>query len=131
MERQTKQRRVIIEELGKLSKLRIHPTASELYVEIRKKLPRISLGTVYRNLEDLSKEGQIVKVNCNSFCRFDIHNEKEKYHVICRRCEKVFDIKQPIKISFDKEAFEKETGFKVLDLRINICGICKNCKNKR
>ena len=52
----TVQRKVIVDELRKL---KCHPTADELYEVVRRKLPRISLGTVYRNLEVLSANGEI------------------------------------------------------------------------
>ena len=57
--RMTHQRRLILDEL---KKLKTHPTADEIYVIVRKKMPRISLGTVYRNLEILSETGQIIKI---------------------------------------------------------------------
>ena len=54
--RMTRQRRVILEELCKVD---THPSADEVYVMVRKRLPRISLGTVYRNLEILTQSGEI------------------------------------------------------------------------
>jgi len=57
--RMTRQRRIILEELRKVDS---HPTADEVYEMVRRQLPRISLGTVYRNLEILSREGLIQKV---------------------------------------------------------------------
>ena len=56
--RNTKQRKVIIEELRKFHS---HPTADEIHRMVRKRLPRISLGTVYRNLALLSQMGMIRK----------------------------------------------------------------------
>jgi Fur family ferric uptake transcriptional regulator len=55
----TRQRRVILEELRKVN---THPSADEIYEIVRKRLPRISLGTVYRNLEILSESGDIQKL---------------------------------------------------------------------
>jgi len=55
----TKQRRVIVEEL---KKLKTHPTATLIYELVRKRLPRISLGTVYRNLDLLAEAGIIQKL---------------------------------------------------------------------
>ena len=56
--RLTNQRQVILEELRKV---KTHPTAGELYDMVRVRLPRIGLGTVYRNLELLSSSGIIKK----------------------------------------------------------------------
>ena len=57
--RMTQQRQVILEELRLC---RSHPTADELYSRVRRRLPRISLGTVYRNLETLAERGLIRKM---------------------------------------------------------------------
>ena len=67
--RMTRQRRVILEELRKVNN---HPSAYEIYEFVRKRLPRISLGTVYRNLEILSESGDIQKLEPGcSLKRFD------------------------------------------------------------
>ncbi|MCJ7604005.1 MAG: transcriptional repressor, partial [Desulfobulbaceae bacterium] len=58
--RMTKQRQVILEELRKV---KTHPTADDMYQMLRKKMPKISLGTVYRNLEILSESGIIQKLD--------------------------------------------------------------------
>ena len=62
----TRQRMVILDELRKVSS---HPTADEVYEMVRKNLPRISLGTVYRNLEILSVMGLISKLEIDGFWR--------------------------------------------------------------
>lgn len=59
MIRLTTQRQIILEELAKV---KTHPTASELYDMVRKRLPRIGLGTVYRNLELMADSGMILKI---------------------------------------------------------------------
>ena len=58
--RMTNQRQIILEEVKKVHS---HPTADEVYERVRKKIPRISMGTVYRNLDVLSKTGLIRKID--------------------------------------------------------------------
>ncbi len=58
--RNTRQRRLILEELRKL---KTHPTAASLYAIVRRRMPKISLGTVYRNLELLNQMGMIRKLD--------------------------------------------------------------------
>ncbi len=58
--RTTKQRQVILEEIKKVSS---HPTADEVHALVRKKLPKISLGTIYRNLEFLAGQNQILRLD--------------------------------------------------------------------
>ena len=57
--RMTRQRMVILEELRKV---KTHPTADELYAMVRTRMPRISLGTVYRNLDFLTESKEILKL---------------------------------------------------------------------
>ena len=67
--RMTQQRQVILEELRNVN---THPSADEIYEMVRKRLPRISLGTVYRNLEILCASGEIQKLEAGgSIKRFD------------------------------------------------------------
>jgi Fur family peroxide stress response transcriptional regulator len=69
-----------------------HPTADTVYMNIRSIYPNISLGTVYRNLNLLADQGEILKINCQDGCdRFD-GNVKPHYHFLCNGCKKVLDI---------------------------------------
>ena len=82
-QRNTPQRKVILEELQKAAS---HPTAAELYEIVRRRLPRISLGTVYRNLELLSESGLIRKLSMGSAeARFDGDLEDYKRWTETRR----------------------------------------------
>lgn len=69
-----------------------HPTADTIYMNIRATHPNISLGTVYRNLNLLAEQGEIIKINCqDGSVRFD-GNSKPHYHFLCRECGSVLDI---------------------------------------
>lgn len=124
--RMTKQRAVILETLRSLN---THPTADELYAIVKKKLPRISLGTVYRNLDLLSSSGEInLLEQAGQQKRFD-GNTAPHYHVRCTACGKVGDI-------FTAEAPLPETEnlkvehFTIHSADITFYGICKDCENK-
>ena len=86
--RMTRQRKVILEELRKVD---THPSADEVYEMVRKRIPRISLGTVYRNLEILSERGDIQKLELGcTLKRFDGVPENH-YHIRCVDCGRVVD----------------------------------------
>ncbi len=69
-----------------------HPTADTVYMHIRATYPNISLGTVYRNLNLLAEQGEIIKINCQDGSdRFDGYAEPH-YHFLCNDCGKVMDI---------------------------------------
>lgn len=75
-----------------LSQTKEHPTADMIYMKIRAKHPNISLGTVYRNLNLLAEQGEIIKISCqDGGDRFDA-NSKPHYHFLCKGCGKVVDI---------------------------------------
>lgn len=121
--RMTKQRQIILEELRKL---KTHPTARELYELVRSRLARISLGTVYRNLDVLTRAGLVQKLDvAGTEKRFDGTRE-EHYHIRCIRCGKVADMPlDPIPAL--KEAVQKVTGFTVTSHRVEFLGICDAC----
>jgi len=124
--RKTEQRRVILEEL---CRLRTHPTANEIYEIVRKRLPRISLGTVYRNLEMLSESGMIQKLEmAGTQKRFDgiVGNH---YHVRCLECGRVEDVSSP-PLSELNNAFNGFTGYEILWHRLEFVGLCPRCKGK-
>lgn len=122
--RMTTQRQVILEELRKLKS---HPTAGELCQIVRQRLPRISLGTVYRNLEILSRSGVILKLEVAGLeMRFDGTVENH-YHVRCLSCGRVADVDMgPL------EGLEKTVGdlcdFELLGHRLEFVGHCPACR---
>ncbi len=127
--RMTHQRELILEELGNCHN---HPTADALYERIKKKLPRISLATVYRNLEILSEAGMIRKLEiCGRQKRFDKEVEQHD-HIFCVQCRRIDDIKfdQSRIISLEED---QSQGYKISGCRIEFFGICSKCqaKNKK
>ena len=70
----------------------VHPTAEQVYDIARRSYPKISLGTVYRNLNQLADHGILKKI-CSSYgsVRFDGRTDPH-FHMICSCCEKVFDV---------------------------------------
>ena len=85
----TNQRDVILSELRAVKS---HPTADELYTQVRRRLPRVSLATVYRNLEWLSEQGLAKKIEVGGRQkRFD-GDISDHYHVRCQKCGRVADV---------------------------------------
>jgi Fur family ferric uptake transcriptional regulator len=119
----TRQRKVILEELRKVD---THPSADEVYEMVRQRLPRISLGTVYRNLEILSKTGVIQKLEPGSTLkRFD-GNPDAHYHLRCMQCERIFDAHFDIDLKLPREA-GKISNFKIIGHKLEFIGLCSDC----
>ena len=122
----TKQRQVILEELRKLN---THPSADEIYKVVRRHLPRISLGTVYRNLEVLSELGKIQKLELSgSLKRFD-WNTKKHYHIRCVRCNRVDDAPIAPLNQLENDLY-KATVFEIIGHNLEFIGFCPECSKK-
>ena len=125
--RMTRQRRAILEAL---TRVRTHPTADEVYRMVRRRLPRISLGTVYRNLELLSERGLIGKLEAGgSRRRFDA-DVREHYHVRCLGCGRVADVSASPAISSTRTV-RGESGYEIVGHRLEWVGLCPRCTRKR
>jgi Fur family ferric uptake transcriptional regulator len=125
--RKTKQREVILDEL---MKLRTHPGADELYGRVKKRLPRISLGTVYRNLEMLSREGIIRRLEtAGSQKRFDA-DTGDHQHIRCVRCGRIDDLAAGRDRARCDARVAKGTGYRVLGRRVEYLGVCPACGKK-
>ena len=121
--RMTRQRQVILEEVRKI---KTHPSADEVYEIVRKRLPRISLGTVYRNLEMLTETGDIQKLEAGgSPKRFD-GNPDDHYHARCIRCDRIVDAHLEIDLKINGELSD-ETGFKISGHKLEFVGLCPSC----
>ena len=121
--RMTSQRQVILEEL---QKVKSHPTANEIYDMVRKRLPRIGLGTVYRNLEILADKDIIKKLEVGGEQkRFD-GDTSSHYHIRCVECNRVDDIFIEKNQRLEKSA-SKCCSYKVLDHHVQFSGICSDC----
>ena len=124
MLRLTTQRQVILEELNKV---KTHPTANELYDMVRKRLPRIGLGTVYRNLELMAENGMILKIEVGgSQKRFDATTDTH-YHIRCSQCGKVDDIDMPVITDLVQEA-SSTSAYQIIGHHIEFTGICSDCQ---
>ncbi len=92
MRNYSKQRELILQVLRSTD---THPTVQWVYEECRKIMPKISLGTVYRNLTELKKDGQIVEISVgDGFQHFD-GNIKDHLHFHCNKCGAILDCEIP------------------------------------
>ena len=122
----TRQRKVILEELRKVN---THPSADEIYEMVRRRLPRISLGTVYRNLEVLSELGEIQKLQLSgSLKRFDWNTIKH-YHISCIHCNRVDDAPIAPLNQLENELYEA-TVFEIIGHNLEFIGLCPECSRK-
>lgn len=121
----SKQREIILDTLRNNV---VHPTAEYIYEILKEEDTKISLATLYRNLNQLADKGIIKKIDgLESSSHYD-HNTHAHYHFICDKCKKVFDVSEDIAPHI-VEKIEGETGFVVTSHDIAIHGLCKDCKD--
>ena len=121
--RLTRQRQVILEELQSVT---THPTAEEVYAMAKRRLPRISLGTVYRNLDVLADLGLVrVLEMASQQKRFDA-DMRPHHHIRCQACGRVDDIWHQLALSVDPLALD--TPYQVTGYELELTGICPHCQ---
>lgn len=122
--RMTKQKRVILEVL---KNTKSHPTADWVYDKVRKKIPNISLGTVYRNLNILKSQGEIIELSYGKgFSRFD-GNSSRHYHFTCEHCGKILDVETPPPFAEIEEDITRKLGVSIKRHRLEFYGACSDC----
>ncbi|MCP4896471.1 MAG: transcriptional repressor [bacterium] len=123
--RATKQRRFVFEAIKKAHR---HPTADWVFDQVRIDMPKISLGTVYRNLNVLKNEGQLREIlgtdrRARYEARMDPHG-----HFICLVCSEVRDVEDVPAIEW--EPLRDLVGCEVMEQRVEFRGLCPACRRK-
>jgi Fur family ferric uptake transcriptional regulator len=122
--RMTRQREVILEELRKVD---THPSADEVHAMVRRRLPRVSLGTIYRNLEILSEAGEIRKIeSAGHVKRFD-GDVGHHDHVRCIRCDRLADVRVDLSVDIDAR-LQADTDFRIYGHHLEFIGVCPRCQ---
>lgn len=112
-----------------LSTRKDHPTAEFIYTNVRKIYPKISLGTVYRNLALLEELGQIQKISCGGGVEHFDADIRPHYHFICNECSSVLDIEMD-NLDFLNTLASTNFGGVIKRHTAFFYGICPACVNK-
>lgn len=122
----SRQRKAVLDYLRSTTS---HPTAEEIYSFIRQEFPKISLGTIYRNLNLLVDQGEITRLNCgDNVEHFDAVTEAH-IHFICRQCGRIQDLKYDFADDMDSDAQESCSG-KIEGHELYFYGTCDQCLSK-
>ena len=122
MMRYSRQRSKILEVLQGTER---HPTAEWIFEQVRQTVPNISLGTVYRNLNQLADGHLIQRIYDDGFVRYDGNMDRHD-HFRCARCQRIFDIHIPLE-GID-EIISRDERFSTADYSVEIIGICNDCR---
>lgn len=121
--RQSQQRAVVLQVVQSTMD---HPTAEWVHRQARRRLPRISLGTVYRNLKRLAGEGTIREIHAGGHpARFD-GNTGRHYHIRCLGCGRVNDLPMSVDTRLEEEA-ARAMNYRIVGHQVEIHGLCPAC----
>ena len=121
----TKQRKIILEELQKVHS---HPTASEVHLLVKKRLPDVGLATVYRALNFFVKNQLALRLHSKSKeARYDGCIEKH-CHLICKGCGHVMDLTDVEDIKIKSKQLDK-AKFEIFPSYIELFGVCQHCNS--
>ena len=104
-----------------------HPSVEQIYGQIRKDHPTMSLATVYKNILLIKSLGEVLELGFpDGSNRYDGNKPYPHPHVICIKCRKIVDPKLDSLENMKKEV-SAETNFKILNHRLDFFGICSDC----
>ena len=122
--RNTVQRAMTLEAVRRLH---AHPTAEEVYRQVAAEHPSVSRATVYRNLNQLASQGEILRVPVPTGADHFDFNIKPHYHVRCTKCGGVFDVFMP-PVTDLIDRVEDSSGVELHRYEILFEGICSACR---
>ena len=123
--RNSKQRQIILDAVRARCD---HPSADQIYLDVRAKDDKISRGTVYRNLRLLSEAEEIMNVKVPFADRYDFRLDRH-YHIYCTGCGKTFDAPIAYHAEYDDQVKEA-AGFQIRRHRLVFEGLCPECVAK-
>jgi Fe2+ or Zn2+ uptake regulation protein len=110
----------------------MHPTATEIYDEVRKVRPQIGLATVYRILRNLVQHGYVLELkNSDESCRYDGHITRHD-HAICTECGALLDV--PMDVPLAQEILQNAAlaaGIQLQSHEVRLYGRCPACQARQ
>jgi len=118
----THQRRVIYDTVMSLQG---HPSPGLIYDKVRRKIPSISLATIYKNVRTFLESGLLREVSMHHGSLRVEPNEREHHHLVCVRCKDITDLDPeslgPVRIK------DRPRGFRVTRISVDVLGVCAAC----
>lgn len=107
-----------------------HPSADEVFRHVRKRMPRVSLATVYRNLDGLVDEDQAGVREVGGQRRYDA-NLQPHIHLHCTRCDRLVDTEADPGLDASLAHLAGKSGYDFEESLVEVRGVCPACKDSR
>jgi Fur family transcriptional regulator, peroxide stress response regulator len=105
-----------------------HPSAAQLYVQVKKHFPSMSLATVYKTLDLLKELGEVFEIGCRDDNHYDGSRPAPHPHLICTNCQKIMDGEPDTSVRRLVAEMEKVSGFQITRHQLNFYGLCPECQ---
>ena len=102
-----------------------HPSAEDVYLMVKPHIPKISMGTIYRNLAQLVSHGMILELNIDGVSHYD-GNINIHQHFLCNKCQTIYDCEMPTENMADNVVGLEQ--FDIQGCQIIFSGHCQECK---
>lgn len=113
-----------------LSESQDHPSAKDLYDQLRRQFPTTSLATIYKTLNVLKDLDEVLELGfSDDDNRYDGNKPYPHPHVICIRCRKIIDFDRDVVTSLEQE-LAQASGFEIIGHRLDFYGLCPECRQK-
>jgi len=104
-----------------------HPSASQLYANIKRQFPTMSHATVYKTLSLLKGIGQVLEIELHDDNHYDGNRPEPHPHLVCMRCNKIIDGEADFDPSTIRK-LEHASGYKILRSQFSFYGLCPDCQ---
>ena len=106
-----------------------HPSAAQLYEQIKRKFPTMSPATVYKTLALLKELGQVMEIDLRDDSHYDGNRPKPHAHIICMKCNKIVDGEMLLAPEVVTQ-MENLSGYSILRPQLSFYGLCPDCQKK-
>lgn len=107
-----------------------HPSASQLYAQIKQQFPTMSQATVYKTLALLKDINQVLQIDLHDDSHYDGNRPEPHPHLICINCNKITD--GDMKLDYESlRNLEQASGYRILRPQITLYGLCPACNNEK
>jgi len=107
-----------------------HPTADDIFREIKKTYPTVSFATVYNTIEALCKRGELMEVTIDPVRKHFDPNPKPHHHIICTSCNSIGDVFVDYSDALSlPESIRRD--YDISGNHVDFYGVCKPCRNRK
>jgi Fur family transcriptional regulator, peroxide stress response regulator len=113
-----------------LSRSAGHPSAEQIYAQIKADYPTTSRATIYKTLSLLKKMGEVFELTfASAGSRYDGNKPYPHPHVICTKCNQILDPGSEAVAGIAQE-IARQTGYRITHQQVNFFGLCPRCQKE-